>query len=63
MKGLSRRSRLAKADCPILARTIGLPTVAAQRRRRVAAAVLVAVLSGAAVSTGVRSPAEAFGVG
>jgi uncharacterized protein len=62
MKSLSRRSRLAKADCPISTRTIGLPTVAARRRRWVAAAALVAVLPGAAVSIGARSPAEAFGV-
>jgi ankyrin repeat protein len=50
MKGLSHRRRQAKAQCPTLARTIGLPAVAARRRRWVAAAVLVAVLPGAAVS-------------
>ena len=41
--------------CPILARTIGLPTVAAPRRRWVAAA-LVAVLSAVAVSARAASP-------
>ena len=43
MKGLSRRSRLAKADCPILARTI------------VAAAALATVMPGAPVSARTQS--------